>query len=183
MTKSAHKHAQASAGSSANEGMTMSPDARARMRRREKDVYNYYDDAGPGKGHCTWGAGILAHKGPCTKEELARPVSAAAVEAEFARRVAGAEADVVRNVRNQKLSQDQFDALVSLTFNAGVGGAGHTLAMVDRGDLAGAARNIKTLTSTHVNGKRVVARGLIPRRAEESAPFAAAASAAAMAKK
>lgn len=181
--KHAHAHAHAQAGPSVNEGMKMSGDARANMRRREKDIYNYYDDAGPGKGHCTWGAGILAHKNPCTNEELARPVSAAQIEAEFSRRVASAEADVIRNVRKQKLPQDQFDALVSLTFNAGVGGAGHTMAMVDRGDLAGAAKNIKKMTSTHVNGKLTVARGLIGRRAEEAAPFAAAGAAAAVATK
>jgi lysozyme len=39
------------------------------------------------------------------------------------------------------------------------------------------------MTSTHVNGKKVVARGLISRRAEESAPFAAAARAAAVVQK
>jgi GH24 family phage-related lysozyme (muramidase) len=182
MTKKAHHHHMA-AGPSVNEGMHMSAEARARMRNREKAVYHYYDDMGPGKGSCTWGVGILAHAGPCTKEELASPVSEAAVEAEFSRRVAAAEAGVVRNVRNQKLPQDQFDALVSLTFNAGTGGASHTYAMVDRGDYGGAARNIRTLTSTHVNGKKVKARGLVARRAEESAPFDAAASTAATAKK
>lgn len=70
---------------------------------------------GPGKGNCIWGPGIFAHKGPCTKAELAAPVSAAAVEAEFAHRVAEAEAGVIRQVRKQRLPQDQFDALVSLT--------------------------------------------------------------------
>ena len=90
MTK--HAHASPAASVSVNAGMKMSPDARARMRRRERDVFNYYDDMGPGKGNCTWGPGILAHKGVCTKEELASPVSAAAVEAEFSRRVAEAEA-------------------------------------------------------------------------------------------
>jgi hypothetical protein len=39
------------------------------------------------------------------------------------------------------------------------------------------------MTSAHVNGKKVLARGLIARRAEESAPFQAAAKAAAVAKK
>jgi hypothetical protein len=53
------------------------------MRRRERDVSNYYDDMGPGKGNCTWGPGILAHKGVCTEDELARPVNPALVEAEF----------------------------------------------------------------------------------------------------
>jgi lysozyme len=116
------KHAPAAAPS-VNAGMTMSAAARTRMRRRERDIFTYYDDMGPGKGNCTWGVGNLAHQGPCTKDELAKPVSAAAVEAEFARRVADAEAGVVRQVRTQKLTQDQFDALVSLTFNAGVRGS------------------------------------------------------------
>jgi lysozyme len=177
------KHAHAAATPSVNTGMKMSPEARARMRRRERDVFNYYDDMGPGKGNCTWGPGILAHKGACTEEELARPVSAAAVESEFSRRVAEAEAGVVRRVRKQKLPQDQFDALVSLTFNAGAHGSRNVCTLVDTGRPAEAAAEIRTLTSTHVNGKKVLARGLISRRAEESAPFQAAAKAAAVAKK
>lgn len=177
------KHAHAAATPSVNAGMKMSPEARARMRRRERDVFNYYDDMGPGKGNCTWGPGILAHKGVCTKEELASPVSAAAVEAEFSRRVAEAEAGVIRQVRKQKLSQDQFDALVSLTFNAGVRGSRNVYTLVDTGRPAEAAAEIRTMTSTHVNGKKVLARGLISRRAEESAPFQAVAKAAAVAKK
>jgi lysozyme len=166
-----------------NGGMKMSPEARARMRRRERDVFNYYDDMGPGKGNCTWGTGILAHKGPCTKEELAKPVSPAAVEAEFSRRVAEAEAGVIRQVRTQKLAQDQFDALVSLAFNAGVRGSRRVFTLVDTGRPAQAAAEIRTMTSTHVNGRKVLARGLISRRAEESAPFQAAAAAAAIAQK
>jgi len=177
------KHGHATATPSVNEGMKMSPDARARMRRRERDVFNYYDDMGPGKGNCTWGTGILAHYHPCTKEELATPVSAAAVEAEFSRRLAEAEAGVIRQVRKQKLPQDQFDALVSLTFNAGVRGSRNVYTLVDTGHPAEAAAEIRTMTSAHVNGKKVLARGLISRRAEESAPFQAAAKAAAVATK
>jgi lysozyme len=177
------KLASAPANALANEGMKMSLEARVRMRRREKAVFNYYDDMGPGKGSCTWGAGILAHKGACTKDELARPVNAGSVEAEFSRRVAAAEAGVIRQVRRQKLPQDQFDALVSLTFNAGVYGAREVYALVDSGHLTEAANKIRAMTSTHVNGKKVLARGLIPRRAEESAPFQAAAKMATVAKK
>jgi len=160
-------------GLGANDSMTMSADARARMRRREVDVFSYYDDGGPGKGHCTWGAGILAHRGPCTKEELARPVSQAEVDAEFSRRVAKAEREVRSNVRKQPLNQDQFDALVSLTYNAGARGSRGTYKLVEQGDFKGAAANIRQMTKTTVNGKKVVARGLVGRRAEESAPFAA----------
>lgn len=176
------KHTSAADMPSANAGMKMSPEARARMRRRERDVFNYYDDMGPGKGNCTWGAGILAHKGVCTKDELATPVSAAAVEAEFSRRVADAEAGVIRHVRKKKLPQDQFDALVSLTFNAGAHGSRDVYTLVDTERPAEAAATIRAMTSTHVNGKKVLARGLIPRRAEESAPFQAAAKLAAVVK-
>jgi GH24 family phage-related lysozyme (muramidase) len=149
----------------------MSAEAKSRMRKREVDVYKYYDDGGPGKGHCTWGAGILAHRGPCTKEELAKLVSEAEVNAEFSRRVAKAEREVRSNVKKQSLTQDQFDALVSLTYNAGARGSRGTYQMVERGDLKGAADNISQMTRTTINGKKVVARGLVSRRAEESAPF------------
>lgn len=165
------KKAAAPAASSVNEKMSMSAEARARMRRRERDVYKYYDDMGSGKGNCTWGPGILAHKGPCTKEELTRAVSSAAVEAEFSRQVAIAEAGVRRQVRQQKLNQEQFDALVSLTYNAGVQGSRHTYELIERGQLSEAAANISSMTSTTVNGRKVIARGLISRRAEEAAPF------------
>lgn len=119
----------------------------------------------------------------CTKEELASPVSAAAVEAEFSRRVAEAETGVISHVRKQKLPQDQFDALVSLTYNTGAHGARHVYTLVGTGRPAEAAAKIRAMTSTHVNGKKVLARGLISRRAEESAPFQKAAKAAATAKK
>ena len=121
------------------------------------------------------GPGILAHKGACTKEELASPVSEAAVEAEFSRRVVDAEAGVIRHVRKQKLPQ--------VTYNAGAHGSRNVYTLVDTGRPAEAAAQIRAMTSTHVNGKKVVARGLISRREEESAPFQAAAKAAATAKK
>jgi lysozyme len=158
----------------ANDNMSMSGEAKKRMRRREVDVFNYYDDMGPGKGNCTWGAGILAHRNPCTKEELSRAVSQAEVDAEFSRKVAYAERIVRINVTSQVLNQDQFDALVSLTYNAGEKGARGTFVLVDSGDMKGAATNIGRMIKTTVRGKLVVARGLIPRRKEEAAPFLAA---------
>lgn len=166
---------------SANAGMKMSLSGRIRMRRREREVLNYYDDMGLGKGNCTWGTGILAHKGPCTTDELAKHVNRAMAQAEFARRVAEAEAGVVRQVRNQRLTQSQFDALVSLTYNAGVRGCRRVYTLVDTGRTAQAAAEIRSITSTRINGKKVLARGLVSRRSEESAPFAAAALATAVA--
>lgn len=162
---------QAASQAGTNDNLSMSPDARKRMRRREVDVFSYYDDMGPGKGNCTWGSGILAHRGPCAKDELGKSVSQAEVDAEFSRRVAKAERAVRRNVTTQALNQAQFDALVSLTYNAGERGASGTFDLVDSGDLKGAADNIAKMVKTTVKGKKVVARGLIPRRAEEAARF------------
>ena len=51
--------------------MYMSVKARINLRQREKKVMRFYDDGGkPGVGHCTYGYGTLAHRGPCTAEEL-----------------------------------------------------------------------------------------------------------------
>lgn len=141
-----------------NDHLHMSAGARLRMRKREVDVQRYYDDGGrPGTGHCTWGPGILAHRGPCTKEELARPVSKVEMDAEFARRVAISEREVRGGVRTQPLNQAQFDALVSLAYNAGARGSRGTWKLVEKGDMAGAAANIKTMTKTTINGRLVLA--------------------------
>lgn len=155
----------------ANDGISMSPEAKARMRWREREKFEYYDDMGKGKGNCTWGPGILAHPGPCAQDELGKKVSPAAVAAEYERRVAEAERGVRRNVRKTALSQEQFDALVSLAYNAGVGGSSHIFELLEKGELAQAAAGISRMTTATVDGKKVLARGLIARRAEESAPF------------
>ena len=167
------KHAQA-ATSGPNASMKMSPEARARMRATEKAIYRYYNDMGRDKGNCTWGAGILAHKGVCTEDELKQKVSAKMVDQEFERRVADAEKIVQRNT-TKTLNQDQLDALVSLTYNSGGRGARDTFEFVNRGDFTGAAKNISSMVKVGVTekGKKkyVVAPGLIKRREEEAAPF------------
>ena len=104
-----------------NAHLKMSPAARERMRATEKAVYRYYNDMGKNKVNCTWGAGILAHKGVCTPEELATKVSASMIDHEFERRVAEAER-AVRRSTSVPLNQAQFDALCSLTYNAGAKG-------------------------------------------------------------
>jgi lysozyme len=159
-----------------NNKLRMSAGAKARMRAHEDPKYHYYDDGGrPGRGNCTWGIGTLAHRGPCTDEELERKVGPAEVEAAFAERVADAERTVRRKVPNQTLSQDQFDALVSFVYNSGWKGSENVLSLVDDGDFKEAAaaisRTIYMTIKTRKGSKKVVARGLIGRRAQESAPF------------
>ncbi len=155
-----------------NSEMTISGDARARLRVREKPQFHYYNDMG---GNCTWGIGNLAHRGRCSADEMKKPVSATLAEATFAAKISEAERAVRRNIKNQALTQDQFDALVSLTYNVGATGADDTYQLVDSGDLQGAAANISSMTRVRMKTKRgtkmVVAKGLVLRRAEESAPF------------
>ena len=167
---------QAEGATKGNATMSMSSAARAKMRSHEKVVYNYYDDGGrPGRGNCTWGIGTLAHKGPCTDKELKTKVGAAEVEAAFASRIADAEHAVRRNVSRQTLNQNQFDALVSFVYNVGAHGARATFKRVDAGDFQAAAMGIaqsnKMWIKTKHGSKLVLARGLIQRREEESAPF------------
>lgn len=73
------------------------------------------------------------------------------------------------------VNQAQFDSLVSLTYNAGVGGMEDTYSFVNRGDFEGAAANISKMIRVSITDKGrkrlVIAPGLIKRRAEESAPF------------
>ena len=72
-----------------------------------------------------------------------------------------AERAVQRQVSHQSLTQEQFDALVSFTFNLGASGAMLVLRRVDAGDLAGAADVMLRIS------------GPAQRRREESAPLRA----------
>lgn len=157
-----------------NPTMKMSPAARAKMRATEKAIYRYYNDMGKNKGNCTWGAGILAHKGVCSAEELERNVGVEMVDQEFERRVTEAQRAVLRNI-TVSLNQAQFDALCSLTFNCGERGARDTYNLVNQGNFESAAANISRMIKVAVikRGKKkfVIAPGLIKRRKEESAPF------------
>lgn len=152
----------------------MSAQARFRMRSTERVVLRYYNDMGKKKGNCTWGPGLLAHKGVCTEDELKRKVSATSIDMEFDRRVAEAERMVVRRTKIP-LNQAQFDALVSLTYNAGVVATRDTFDFINRGDFDGAADNIEKITNVSVGSgksmKTLRAPGLAIRRAEEAAPF------------
>jgi len=146
-----------------------------RKRNTERVVLRYYNDMGRNKGNCTWGPGLLAHKGICSEEELSRKVTLQSVDVEFSRRVAEAEGYVRRAITKVALNQAQFDALVSLTYNVGVRNMRGTYDYVDSGDFEGAADNISRMIRVTVRDggrkKEVIAPGLIKRRAEESSPF------------
>lgn len=158
----------------ANETMRMSGAGMTALRQREGAVFRYYNDAA---NHCTYGIGMLVHHGPCTIEEMRRPVTIADVNTQLASRVSSAEHAVRQRVRNYQLTQEQFDALVSFTFNVGATGARAALDAANRG----ASREVTTHINSNVyvhprdaNGRRLAAirlQGLVDRRREETLPF------------
>lgn len=142
---------------------------------------HHYDDQG---NNCSYGVGTLAHRGPCSAAELAEIVSDERIEWSLAHGLLDAEAAVKRNVTRQTLSQQQFDSLVSFTYNTGSGGARPVLQLVNQGKLKEAAKIMKTYIYVTVNGKdgkplrdkhgrKILRRsnGLIKRRDEEARSF------------
>jgi lysozyme len=174
MTHNHAGHAASVSSTNSNAILHMSPEARERMLATEKIVLKYYNDMGKNKGNCTWGPGFLAHKGVCSEDELVKKVAATSISIEYAKRVAEAERMVKVKV-SVPLNQAQFDALCSLTYNAGPTVAKDVYRYINQGDFSGAASAISKMVKVSVKegGKKklVLAPGLIKRRAEEAAPF------------
>ncbi len=76
-------------------------------------------------------------------------------------------------LKDVTLNQNQFDALVSLCYNIGVGGFGGStiLRKLREGDFPAAAAAFMLWNKGTVNGKKVVIEGLTNRRADEKALF------------
>lgn len=166
---------------SANQNLSLSEPGQAALMRREGVIRHYYNDA---VDNCTYGVGTLAHLGACSPQEMHAHVSNHQILAGMQRGIDAAEDAVRREVAHHPLTQAQFDALVSFTYNLGAGGARNVLREVDAGDLNGAANLMMRYVHATVYGKdrkpkrdkqghiitRVLA-GLVTRRHEESAPL------------
>ena len=158
----------------ANEQLRLSAAGLARLREREHVEQRYYNDLA---NNCTWGIGTLAHHGPCTDEEIRSVVTIAQIEAELSRRVLSVEAVVRLHVRERSLTQEQFDALVSYTYNAGSTGARTALHAANAGRDGDVVLEMRARTFVHprnARGQRLIPRrvhGLVVRREEEARPF------------
>ena len=165
----------ATQGQSANATLRPSQAAYAALLFYEHQRMTYYNDSH--NGNCTYGVGTLVHRGPCTPEELRRTVTREQVTASLDARVNEAAGAVRRAVSNRQLTQAQFDALVTYTYNRGATGAHPVLHAANQGnDVAVVSimnRNIhqhqRDPGSRHV--RSIVMPGLVQRRLQESAPF------------
>lgn len=83
----------------------------------------------------------------------------------------------VENSVKVPLNDNEFAALVSFTFNEGVGSfmSSTLLKLLNKGNRAGAAAEFAKWNKTHINGVLTVVQDLADRRARECALFSKAA--------
>jgi GH24 family phage-related lysozyme (muramidase) len=122
--------------------------------------------------HATIGYGHLVHLGPITAADRSGPFGKGITQQQgldLLRSDVKRMVDAVRQRTTVPLTQNQFDALVSFTFNVGAGAFGGStlLKRLNAGDYAGAAGEFAKWTKS---GGKVFA-GLVRRRTEEAALF------------
>lgn len=122
----------------------------------------------PGTGGAPWTIGY-GHTGGVVPGET---ITQAQAETYLKQDLDSAESAVRENV-HVPLTQNQFDALVSLTYNVGPNGYPSLLATLNRGDYAGAQK----MFGGYVYAGGHVLQGLVNRRAQEAALFGSSAPA------
>ncbi len=154
------------AGGSPPRGLS---DAGARFIARHEGFRSKpYDDPA---GHCTIGYGHLIHRGRCTGSEPAE-LRAGITEQRALRMLqadAAVAAEAVRTSVKVPLDQQQFDALVSFTFNLGPGNLRSSTLL--RKLNAGNYGSVPAELSRWNKAGGVVFRGLVKRREAEGALF------------
>lgn len=144
----------------------------ALIKRFEGFRSNLYDDPA---GHCTIGYGHLVHKGKCNGSEpteFKSGISEARATELFRQRLVSYENTVSQKV-TVSLSQQQFDALVSFTFNVGSGAFSSStlLRRLNQGQYSEVPSELKKWKYGTVNGVKQVLPGLEKRREKEATLF------------
>lgn len=147
---------------------TLSTNGAAMIAGHEGKSNRLYNDP---VGHCTIGIGHLVHRGNCNgsePESFRRGLSDEEVYDLFIRD-AKRFIDAVNRLITVPLSQNQFDALVSFTFNLGEGALEESTLRrkLNAGDYAGAANEF----GRWVKADGEVLPGLVRRRREEAELF------------
>ena len=105
-----------------------------------KELFPYSNDSNSTK-NCTVGYGHLLHSGPCSSKERSTKYSEEQIDKFLKEDLSEFEWHVIRMIR-VRLTQGQFDALVSLAFNltGGLGNAETLVNAVNSKDWSGAAK-------------------------------------------
>lgn len=126
-------------------------------------------------GHCTIGVGHLVHLGHCDAHEggLENGITRARAMA-MLRADARATIDTVASNVSVPLTQAQFDALVSFTFNVGDGNflTSTLLQKLNASDFDAVPAQLVRWNKVTVNGHKVASNGLTRRRGREATLFA-----------
>jgi lysozyme len=124
-----------------------------------------------GIGHTSAAGGsfTLTDNRKTTKVELGQKITVAEARRLFEHDISAFERRVVNLVSGITLQPHEFDAVVSLAYNIGVGNfSGSTLLkLLRRGDKAAAADAFRAWNKATVKGKKVVLKGLVRRREAE----------------
>ena len=160
-----------------NDGLSSSAVMIAQLRTGEGSQHGGADYTDP-TGNCTRGHGTLVHHGACSPAELAAQPDARRNETDFISRIQAAEQAVRSAVPSRRLTQDQFDALVSATYNLGPTGAASILDSANQTDDPGVVRRLRDRVNAEVRGpggrrtgRMVRLPGLVTRREHEARPF------------
>ena len=158
---------------SLNESMTISEKGKIAIAADEGfSAYPYNDQA----KHCTVGTGILLSLKPCTSKQLKTRYDISGLNKTFNARLYEAERYVRNHVREAKLTQDQYDCLVSFVFNVGVGHAQDALTFANSGLHEEIGKEMSSFINVRVKDKKGKvhlqrSNGLVKRRERESVPF------------
>ena len=132
-------------GDGPNDDLTLSENGAALITDYEKPVLHFYDDS---KHHCTVGTGHLVSMASCTnvtqdftfedgsgltkKNVNQYPITQALNDELFKQDTAKHVVDVQKYIKI-RLTQDQFDALVILSFNHGLGASPKLVRAINTG--------------------------------------------------
>ena len=159
------------AGAPTDDTHTLSPDGEEFIVEFEGFSSKLYNDQA---GHCTIGVGHLVHLGNCNAHEGGLEDGITKTQAiKLMRGDAKSKVDAVDANVKVPLTQAQFDALVSFTFNVGEHNfeTSTLLKKLNAGELDAVPTELARWNKITVNGRKVASKGLTRRREREGKLF------------